>query len=225
MPRHVLVSDFDGTMTAKDFYKLAVERLLTPEDLAPWGEYRAGRLTHFQALQDIFGRIRAGEAAMLMLVRDMAPDPLLAASVERLHRRGWRVVVASAGCGWYIRRILDGLGLADAVEVHANPGHPAPDGSLRMDMPVGSPFLCQETGVDKEAVVKSHQRSGSVVAFAGDGFADLAAALAVAPELRFARADLAQALSKQGQDFRPFNRWSEVAEALLSDTVTDGRRP
>lgn len=218
----ILVSDFDGTMTANDFYKLAVARLLTPEDLAPWAEYRAGRLTHFQALRRIFGRIRAGEAAMLALVRDMAPDPLLARSVARLDRAGWRVAVASAGCAWYIEHILRSLGLDKAVEVHANPGAPAPDGSLRMDMPVGSPFSCEETGVDKEGVVRHHQRAGSVVAFAGDGFADLPAALAVPPALRFARADLAQALSKRGEGFRPFDRWSEVAEALLADPLYAG---
>lgn len=221
----ILVSDFDGTMTANDFYKLAVERLLTPEDLAPWGEYRAGRLTHFQALRLIFGRIRAGEAALLELVRDMAPDPLLAESVARLKAAGWRVAVASAGCAWYIRRILDGLGLSDELEVHANPGAPAPDGSLRMDMPEGSPFLCAETGVDKAGVVRHHQRAGAVVAFAGDGFADLDAALAVAPPLRFARADLAQALTERGEGFRPFSRWHEVAEALLSEPVHAGGTP
>ena len=31
----VLVTDFDGTITDGDFYILAVERLLKPEDLAP----------------------------------------------------------------------------------------------------------------------------------------------------------------------------------------------
>ncbi|MHC1751188.1 hypothetical protein [Humidesulfovibrio sp.] len=45
-----------------------------------------------------------------------------------------------------------------------DPGAPASDGSLCMDMPVGAPFLCNETGVDKEGVVKSHQRAGSVAA-------------------------------------------------------------
>ena len=30
----ILVTDFDGTITKHDFYKLVVSRLLTPEDLA-----------------------------------------------------------------------------------------------------------------------------------------------------------------------------------------------
>jgi 2-hydroxy-3-keto-5-methylthiopentenyl-1-phosphate phosphatase len=216
VPDAVLVSDFDGTMTANDFYKLAVQRLLSPEDLAPWREYLAGKRTHFAALQEIFGSLRATEAQLLELVRDMAPDPGLADSVARLRTAGWRVVVASAGCGWYIRRILASLGLDAQVEVHANPGELEPGGALRMTLPAASPFTCLETGVDKAAIVRGHQTAGSTVAFAGDGFADLPAALQVRPELRFARADLAQALRERGEGFQTFSRWSEVAQALLS---------
>lgn len=212
----VLVSDFDGTMTANDFYKLAVQRLLTPEDLAPWREYLAGRRTHFAALQEIFGNLRATEAQLLELVRDMAPDPALAAAVARLRAAGWRVVVASAGCDWYIRRILASLGLTAQVEVHANPGELLPGGALHMALPAASPYTCLETGVDKAAIVRSQQAAGSTVAFAGDGFADLPAALVTEPALRFARADLAQALRERGEDFQAFERWSQVAEALLS---------
>jgi len=100
--------------------------------------------------------------------------------------------------------------------VHANPGELLPGGALRMDLPEGSAFACVETGVDKAAIVRHHLQAGRRVAFAGDGFADLPGALLVRPELRFAKADLAQALREGGEGFRPFTRWSEVAEALLS---------
>lgn len=38
----VLVSDFDGTMTRHDFYKLAVESLVPAETPDYWAEYRTG---------------------------------------------------------------------------------------------------------------------------------------------------------------------------------------
>lgn len=222
MPKPVLVSDFDGTMTANDFYKLAAERLLPPEALAPWAEYRAGRLTHFEALRDIFLRLRAPEEAVLALVRDMAPDPLLGQSVARLREAGWAVVVASAGCVWYIERVLQDLGMAGQVEVHANPGRYALETGLVMELPPDPRFRCLETGVDKAAIVRLHQKRGARVAFAGDGFADLPAALATLPESRFARADLARALTERGESFRLFEHWSEVAEALLALPVKGG---
>ncbi len=217
MPEAVFITDFDGTMTANDFYKLAAERLLPPDALAPWAEYREGRLTHFEALRDIFAQLRHPEEALLALVADMAPDPQLTQAVARLRAAGWAVVVASAGCDWYIRRVLASLGLSEQVEVHANPGSYAPDTGLRMAAPLDSPFYCRETGVDKAALVRFHLGRGARVAFAGDGFADLPAALETPAALRFARADLALALGERGEGFRPFERWSQVAEALLAE--------
>jgi 2,3-diketo-5-methylthio-1-phosphopentane phosphatase len=215
MSHAVLVSDFDGTMTANDFYRLIADRLLPPDALVPWEEYRAGRLTHFEALRRIFASLRATPAELEEIVREMRPDPELAGSVARLREAGWEVVVASAGCDWYIRRVLAAAGVE--VAVHANPGvHVLPEGSLRMDAPEDSPFHCLETGVDKAAIVRFHRDRGNRTAFAGDGFADLPAALEVPPSLRFARADLAQALRERGEAFRPFAKWSEVAEGLMA---------
>lgn len=217
MNAKVLVTDFDGTMTANDFYRLAAARLLPADALAPWGEYRAGRITHFEALRRIFGRIRAPEEDVQALVADMGPDPLLAAEVRRLRDHGWDVVVASAGCAWYIETVLlrAGLAVGTDLHVHANPGTYAPQQGLCMRPPEGSPFFSLETGVDKAAVVRFHRRRGAVVAFAGDGFADREAALETDPGLRFARADLAAALDEEGQAYRPFARWADVTRALL----------
>jgi 2-hydroxy-3-keto-5-methylthiopentenyl-1-phosphate phosphatase len=212
---HVLVSDFDGTMTANDFYKLAVERLLPQQALAPWTEYRAGRLTHFEALRDIFAQIRAPQGEVEALAAAMAPDPRLGESLRDLRAAGWRIVVASAGSSWYIERVLGPLNLLDAVEVHANPGVYAQATGLALSMPPASPFTCAETGVDKAAIVRFHRQRGALVAFAGDGFADLPAALATPSALRFARADLATALGERGEGFRSFNAWPDVADALL----------
>jgi len=216
MANAVLVSDFDGTMTANDFYKLAAQRLLPPEALAPWEEYRSGAITHFTALQRIFGRLRANPEALKALVQDMQPDPGLARAVADLRQAGWDIVVASAGCDWYIKQVLEQVGVV--LDVHANPGeHVLPEGYLRMDAPEDSRFYCLETGVDKAAIVRFHQDRGAKVAFAGDGFADLPAALEAAAALRFARADLATVLDKRGEAYRPFALWSDIARALLAE--------
>jgi 2,3-diketo-5-methylthio-1-phosphopentane phosphatase len=208
----VLVSDFDGTMTRRDFFQLVVDRLLPADAPDFWSEYLAGRITHFEALKGIFGSVTAGEAALLELVASMELEPGLKAEVESLRRAGWRVVVASAGCDWYIRRLLAEAEVV--VEVHANPGR-IEGGRLVMERPEGSPFLSRETGVDKLGVVREAMRDGRKVAFAGDGRPDLAPSLLVPGGLRFARGVLAAELTALGEDFRPFERWSEVARALI----------
>ncbi len=213
--RGTLVSDFDGTLTRHDFFRLALERLTPPEVPDYWLDYRAGRLTHFEAMRSYYASIRATEAETLGVVEALELQPELAAWVERLGEAGWRVVVASAGCEWYIRRLMERNGVE--LEVHANPGRFVEGRGLLMELPVNSPYFSPSHGIDKAAVVRSAQRSGRRVAFAGDGYPDLAAARLASPELRFASASLAVALEKEGLAFRRFERWAEVAQALVAD--------
>lgn len=99
MTRKVLISDFDGTMTQSDFYQLAIEFLLPAETPDYWADYRAGRITHFEALRRYFAAIRATDEEVLAVVRKMNLDSGLAVAVRNLRQAGWQVVVASAGCG------------------------------------------------------------------------------------------------------------------------------
>lgn len=214
-PNAILVSDFDGTMTAYDFYDLVCQDF--PDVLAGghWQQYEAGQITHFEALRRIFASIRAKQAEILNIIQRMQVDPALSESVARLRHRGWDVVVASAGCDWYIKRILAEV-RADVL-VHANPGEFSEGQGLIMTLPVHSPFFSKDLGINKVAVVKDAFKKSSRVAFAGDGRPDLAAALLVQPQYRFARQWLATRLSEIGEPFHLFERWSDVAGVLLQE--------
>lgn len=214
MPEFVLVSDFDGTMASADFYDLAVRELLTPEDIKPWEDFKAGKITHFTAMQRIFSNIYAPEKKVRAVLDDMGLDPHLAESVNALRAKGWDIVVASAGCLWYIDILLKKAGVD--LEVHANPGTYAEGGPLRIELPENDPFLSRKTGIDKAAIVQHHLSRGATVAFAGDGYTDLAPALLTPPRLRFARAALADMLAERDETFQAFETWSEVAGSLLA---------
>ena len=214
-PTRMLVSDFDGTMTKFDFFDLARRDLPTAAGRDFWREYVEGRITHFEALAGIFASIRTDWRGIEDVVARMELDPGLAEAVRRLRAAGWEVVVASAGCGWYIRRLLEGAGVD--LEVHANPGTFAPETGLALSPPLDSPYYLRETGIDKSAVVRAALARDPDAAFAGDGRPDLAPALLVRPERRFARGWLAEHLAKEGHGFRPFAAWSDVAAELLED--------
>ena len=78
----VLVSDFDGTMTRHDFFKLTIESLIPSDVPDYWSEYRAGTITHFEALRRYFAAIRVSEGEVLALVEQMELDPQLPAAVD-----------------------------------------------------------------------------------------------------------------------------------------------
>jgi 2-hydroxy-3-keto-5-methylthiopentenyl-1-phosphate phosphatase len=210
----VLVSDFDGTMTQFDFYRLAIESLIPATCPDYWAEYRRGEMTHFEALRSYFLEIDASEEQVLECVSRMQLDPKLRRSVAALRAADWEVVVTSAGCDWYIQRLLKQAQVS--LEVHANPGTFQAGQGLRMELPTTSPFLSPTIGIDKQAVVQHWQASALRVAFAGDGFPDIDAARRVPGDLRFARGDLAVALREEGLEYRGFEVWSDVAQALLS---------
>jgi 2-hydroxy-3-keto-5-methylthiopentenyl-1-phosphate phosphatase len=211
-PVGTLVSDFDGTLTRHDFFRLAVERLMPAGVPDFWQEYREGRMTHFEAMRAYYGAIRAGEAEVIRVVEALELEPELAKWVKQLAELGWKVVVASAGCDWYIRYLLRRQGVE--LEVHANPGRFVEGQGLLMKLPVDSSYSSLSHGIDKAAVVRAAQRSCQRVAFAGDGYPDVDAARLVPPELRFATGSLALALGQQGLPFQRFDRWAAIAQAL-----------
>ncbi len=210
----VLISDFDGTMTSRDFYSLVSEQLLTPETPDYWAQYQNGETTHFEALRNIFAAVPAGEDAFAELAQQTGLDPDLPTQVKALRDAGWEVIVVSAGCRWYIEKLLTQQGLD--LPIHASPGR-IEQGRLIMELPSDSPYLSVQTGIDKAAAVRAALARGARVAYAGDGPVDLKPALLVPPQLRFARDSLAQALRDQGERFRPFERWSDIAQALLAE--------
>jgi 2-hydroxy-3-keto-5-methylthiopentenyl-1-phosphate phosphatase len=209
----VLVSDFDGTMTRNDFYKLVIESLIPPTTPDYWSEYRTGTITHFEALRRYFASIRASEREVLDLVDRMELDPQLPQAIDQLRNAGWKVVVTSAGCDWYIRRLLAEANVE--IEVHSNPGRFEVGKGLLMEMPKDSVFLSQTLGVDKARVVRHYLDEGRTVAFAGDGFPDAEAARLVPGNLRFAHADLAEVLQREELEFVLYDKWSDIAHQLI----------
>jgi len=217
--RRVLVTDFDGTFSRRDF--LHVIRAMTPPDWPdPFDDFLRGRVSHFEAISRCYSAARSPRERWERAALETDPHPDCAAAIDRLRASGWAVVIVSAGCRWYIDRILQARGIR--VPVIANEGEVDVDGVLRMRLDPQSPFHCPWTGVDKARVVGLLLEQGRTVAFAGDGRPDLAAALAVPPHLRFARNWLAEELARRGEPFILLERWPDVAPRLIGATHDAG---
>ena len=214
-----LVSDFDGTFTRREFYDLAMQEGLAKGFPDYWTAYSAGRISHFDAIAGIFSHLRCSEARLRRLVARMEPDPKTPNALHALASAGWDAVIVSNGCQWYIDIVLEGLGLAAAgltPPVYACPGRFVEGQGLLMEQPSDSAYFRAEFGVDKRLLIEDMQSRYERVAFAGNGSPDYQAALAVAPELRFARGWLARRLDEESVPYRSFDAWSEVTDALLA---------
>ncbi|MCC6589116.1 MAG: MtnX-like HAD-IB family phosphatase [Bryobacterales bacterium] len=210
---NVLISDFDGTITEKDFYQLLVERYI-PRDAPDYlGLYRMGKMSHFEAMAKYFSHAPTDEASLQQLITDTRPDPRFVESVSKLKAAGWELIIVSAGSSWYIDRILKKVGVN--VPVHANPGRIVPRRGLVIERPFDSPFYNEQTGISKRDVVLEALRRGAKVYYAGDGSPDIDPAMLVRPERRFARRYLAEYLGRCREGFNEFETWSEIVDELL----------
>lgn len=211
--RKIFVSDYDGTITDKDFYSLLAERYIPADTPDYFTQYRQGRITHFEAMSAYFAFAPTEEHQLEELLAASQADPDLGASAALLQRAGWELLVVSAGSSWYVERVLRRAGVT--ATVYSNPGHIENGRGLVLEkLDPSSPYHSASVGVDKSAVVRHALQLAAMVAFAGDGPPDLEPSLLVRPELRFARGFLADALRKRGEAFQPFSRWSEIAREL-----------
>lgn len=211
--RRVFVTDFDGTITARDIYLLIADRYLPAGTPEYFGEYRAGRMSHFEAMRGYLSHGPDTPEEWETLMTDAGADPDFGSGIAALQKAGWEVVIASAGSSWYIERILARAGVT-GVAVHGNPGSLQAGRGLWIEEPRESRFHSMKVGIDKQAIVRDALERADVVAFAGDGPPDVPPALLVKPELRFARGWLADELERRKEPFVRYTFWREIASKL-----------
>ena len=209
----ILVTDFDGTFTRRDYFDLIIERHDPPGARKAWRRFQDGELTHAEGIAGVFAALRTDAAGADALVDAMDPAPDTAGAARRLQAAGGEIVVASAGCRWYIDRLLGKLGLD--LSVHASPGTFAPETGLVMTPDPAGPFYHPETGIDKPAVVRDALARDPVVAYAGDSGTDREAALLVPAERRFVTGWLGRRFDEDGMPCVQVAAWPEIAAELL----------
>ena len=89
MTKAVLISDFDGTISGEDFFGMVIERLLTKEDIKPWDDYVAGKITHFEALNKIFTKVAITQKKLDAFIQSIKIDEKISRRVKAL-RPPWR---------------------------------------------------------------------------------------------------------------------------------------
>ncbi len=155
-----LVSDFDGTVSADDFFTLAAGRYFTDEMLEPWREYLSGRKKHFDALNEMFGRLR-GLPDLPAFVKNIPLDSWFPETVALCHAKKIPVYICSAGCDWYINLLIGGLiGKYGVCLVTNHCDYSVETGLVMKRLPEDHPCYDDNIGVSKAAVVKNLKERG-----------------------------------------------------------------
>jgi len=169
-----LVIDFDGTITDDDFFVYLKEAYFDENSLAPWQVYLDGGLSHFDALKQIFGTLRVGADNLHDLIARVKVDEWAILLFELCHNMQIPIYIASAGCDYYINRILGNEIKRYGITLVTNGSTYSETEGLVMESPqIDSLYYDENTGISKRKVVEILKDEGYRVIFAGDGPPDI----------------------------------------------------
>ena len=214
MKKIAFVTDFDGTITHNDFFHMVIDAYLEEKDLQPWYDYKAGRKGHFDALDSIFGKIRADKNAFDALIDTIDVDEDFTAVLSLCKEKGFPVYVVSAGCAYYIKRRIGNLLSEYNAELIANGGEYRPETGMKMVKPSSEYVYFDEVvGISKAKVVKDLQHKGYFVVFAGDGAVDFEGAKEA--DVVFAKGVLWEKCREFGVDARYLHSFKDILDFIM----------
>jgi len=165
--------DFDGTITTEDVSFIILDRFASGDWRLLLKEYRAGKMPVGCLNTKAFAMVNASKHDMLKFIngrvkiRDGFHE-----MVTYCRQRDFHVVIVSNGLDFYIKAVLDEIGLGD-IPVSAAQTSFLPEG-LQVRY-VGPDGVCLQDGF-KEAHVASFLEGGYQIVYVGNGISDFPAA-------------------------------------------------
>lgn len=205
----IFVSDFDGTATKLDFYKIVLNRI----GEAGWSyveEYRKTGKVDYHFLNHIFGWERLTDADYAELIDTIELDETLRGFLDYLKIRGIDFKFVSAGFDKYIEDVLKKDHYQD-VTVITNPGV-FEDGILKMMPDPKSDTYHELFGIDKGEVIRQLRKDYDVIYFAGDTEPDLSAAMAA--DIVFAKGELIPFLEANHKKYIEFDTFEDIVQHM-----------
>lgn len=214
--KRVFVSDFDGTITKRDFFLIYMDRYLGEKGKEFLRAYRAENNPSYQFLNWVFAMKDLTRDEYLGLIRQVQIDADFRHFLEVLQSEGMEHIILSAGVYFYIEDALAINGFPKQ-KVIANTGQFA-DGRMLVTHDESDPFFCPMYGIAKGKVIEHLKQQYDYVYFAGNSIPDLLAA-EVADEV-FATGTLKKHFEKEGigqHKVHPFTGYADILHILRRD--------
>lgn len=204
-----LISDFDGTISEKDFFDSVIEKYFDESALEPWREFIRGEKTHFDALKEIFAQIHVPEEDLINFINNLHIDKKFFEVCSLCSENEIPIYICSAGCDYYIR-IMIGHEIDDYnIKLVTNYSFYSPTMGLQMQRPFKTEkYYDFAVGINKAKLAEDMQSQGYKVIYCGDGIPDLGAARI--SDVVFAKSVLKEICQKEGITTQKFNDFNDV---------------
>ncbi len=171
--KDLIQCDFDGTITEEDVSFLLLDAFASGDWRQILAEHKEGRISVGCFNTKAFKMIKQDEQILSRFVREKAR--LRAGFLKLLdycQKKGTRFVIVSNGLAFYIRIILESIGVNN-IEVHAARTQFSADGLLAQY--IGPDGTLVQDGF-KEAYIGNFLRDGYRVIYIGNGVSDVSPA-------------------------------------------------
>ena len=222
MKDFIFISDFDGTLTDEDFYYIVMKKFLGDTGKKIYKDWINEEMTVFEFLRKIFGSINASEEEVIKAVMDIKFDTYAKDFIDSVKEANGDFMILSAGCGYYIHKLLEHLNMTD-IKVISNNGV-YEDGKIVMTADKNSPFYSETYGIDKALVVEHYKSIYPKVYFAGDSEPDFRAAKKA--DFVFARGHLQKMIRDSGVNYVDVENFNEIGAYLnkIGEIKYEGRK-
>ncbi|MCL2008169.1 MAG: MtnX-like HAD-IB family phosphatase [Treponema sp.] len=212
------VSDFDGTISDDDFFEYVKEAFFDDDVLEPWRQYRRGELSHFEALKQIYGTLRAGEEEIRQVINQVKIDEWVIPTFNLCHEAKIPIYIASAGCDYYINILIGSYIEKYDITLVTNSSSYSPATGLYMERPSKeSPYYDEKVGISKREIVRQLQEKGERVIFAGDGPPDIESARIA--DIVFAKKILLEKCKAEGIKTQNFSSFKDIYSFFEKESV------
>lgn len=211
------ISDFDGTISKKDFFYMVIDTLLKDKKdaLAPWKDYLAGKIKHIDALTGIFSQIHLTQNELDKFISTIEVDSYFYDTAKYCKDKNIPFYICSAGTNYYIKkRIPDTLRKYNIELISNNAIYSQKDGMKLVAPPETSPYYNANTGISKQAIVQKLKEEGFFTIYAGDGKPDFKSAQIA--DVVFAKDMLLELCKKEKIKTEPFNDFTDILNYIRS---------
>ncbi len=209
MKKWAFVSDFDGTISKKDFYWLVIETYY-PEGKGLYKKWKAGEMQDIDFLSQVFQSIDQHEEQIIQDILSLPIDEHVPSFIKKVQENGGDFYILSAGTDYYIHHILNHYGIQN-VPVFSNKGY-YENKNVHLSIDENHKHYSRRYGIDKSKVISNLKEKYDVVYFAGDSEPDSHPAKVA--DLTFAKDALQELLKENNVPFVAVDSFQQIEEFL-----------
>jgi len=206
MKDFAFISDFDGTLTKKDFYKILSDTYYKEELTPIFKSWKNGEMKDREYLNYVFNNVHRSEVELHEDILNIAFDPSAKDFIDEVKAAGGDFIVISAGTNYYIDKVLEKNHI-EGVDVYSNKSI-FKDNGIHFDLDEHDEFYSDLYGIDKLIVFRKLKTNYKKIFYAGDSTPDLKPALEA--DVVFAKGKLRNLLKEEKKDFIEFENFSEI---------------